>query len=310
MANIEELTKNFDVISFLKHFNISFSYTGNMVTKNYIGIEHCPFCDKHKTHSGIHKERHNFYCWVCGGHTLFNYIKKVLNIENYLVFRYLKQFSSKNIDYKTNPSVSNWNLFNNECTLPKGTHSLENRFKQYIKNRGYPLSIVKKYNLKNTGIEGDFKHRLIFPFYINNQLVTYIGRSISKKSYKDCPIEKSILPPKLTLYNYDKLKSYDNCLIVEGVFDCLRIGDNCVSTSGVSWSDNQIKLLLNKHPKKVYVCYDSEIEAQEKAKKLCGSLSLYTETERIELPKGDIGDLTSEEGYWLRNKLNLKGDQY
>ncbi len=307
MQNLKQLIKDFNVIEFLEHFNISYSQTGGMVTKSYIGIEHCPFCKKGKTHSAIHRERHNFYCWVCGGHSLFNYIKKVLNTDNHHVMKYMKQFSSSPniVSYK-----NTYPVWNSKCKLPKGTHSLDIKFREYIKNRGYPLQVIKKYNLKNTGVQGDFRHRLIFPFYINEKLTTYIGRSISKKSYIDCPIHKSVLSPKFSLYNYDMLQNNQNCLIVEGVFDCIRIGDNCISTSGVSWTDNQIKLLLKKNPKKVFVCYDSEYEAQQKAKKLCGTLSLYCPVERIELPEGDIGDLSSEAGLWLRQELNLKGEQY
>jgi len=71
--------------------------------------------------------------------------------------------------------------------------------------------------------------------------------------------------------------------------------------------------LLKKEPKKVYICYDNEFEAQEKAQSLAGKISLYVnQVEVITLPDriNDIGDLSTDEGRFLRQQLKLPGNQY
>lgn len=309
MASIETLTSNFNVTDFLDFYHISYSLSGINVSKNYIGIEVCPFCGKGKTHSGINKDHHGFNCWICGGHSLFNFIKSSLNINNKEVFFILKKFQDES-SYYCSSSVSNYE-YSKECSFPTGTQTvLSNRFKQYVLKRGYPESVIKKYNIRNTNESGDFCHRLIFPFYLHSRMVTFLSRAISKKDYKDCPISNSIVPPKETVFNFDNLHFKSNCLITEGVFDCMKIGDNCISTSTSECSDNQIRLILSKKPEKVYVCYDTEREAQEHAKKLCSTLSMYTKAERIQLESGDVGDLTPEDGFSLRKMLKLKGNQF
>ncbi len=307
--DLRELIQGFDLINFLENNNIIYSESGNEVSKNWIGIEVCPFCGKPNYHCAINKNYKSFSCWICGRRNIFEYISKQLKTNNSAVYKLLNKFQLPNTHAVSNKKYN----FKQACSMPETDKKMKFRFREYLKHRGFPLKIIKKYTLKNTNSNGNFKHRLIFPFYVNNKLVTYIGRAIRIKDYKDCPIEESVMFPKGTLFNFDKVQSRQNILITEGVFDAMRIGDNCVSTSGTNYSDSQISLLLKKEPKKVYICYDNEFEAQEKAQSLAGKISLYVnQVEVITLPDriNDIGDLSTDEGRFLRQQLKLPGDQY
>jgi DNA primase len=75
---------------------------------------------------------------------------------------------------------------------------------------------------------------------------------------------------KHLLFNYDLCKE-DFIVLVEGVFDALRLGDGACATFGTQFMAEQ--LLLVKPFKRVFMLYDNEFEAQEKAKKASGLIS-------------------------------------
>lgn len=308
MSKIKNLIQGFDIIKFLKHYNIQFSESGREISKNWIGIEVCPFCHKPKFHSAIHMDYKSFNCWICGRKSIFEFINKQLGFSNSKIYRELLNFQSNKKRVFSNKD------FKSSCSMPKEIEPrMKYRFREYLKQRKFPLKVIKKYSLKNTNHTGDFKHRLIFPFYLNHELVTYVGRTISSKSYKDCPIHESKLFPKGTLFNFDNVQTRNNILITEGVFDVIRVGDNSVSTSGTNYSDAQVKLLLSKEPENVFICYDNEFEAQEKAQSLADKISLYVKNvEIITLPGSvnDVGELTDQEAFSLRKHLKLQGNQY
>jgi len=312
MSDLKEIIENFDLMSFLEFHKITYSESGNgQVSKNWIGIETCPFCGKENYHCAINKFHKTFSCWICGRKSIFKYINKKLSISNKQIYSILCNYQFPNTHV-----VSNKESYSptKSCTMPANIDKrMKYRFRDYLKQRGFPLKIIKKYSLKNTNSRGDFKHRLIFPFFVERELVTFIGRSISVKSYKDCNINKSKVFPKGTLFNFDNLKNRSNVLITEGVFDAIRIGDNCISTSGTNYSNDQIRLLLKKEPDRVFICYDNEVEAQEKAQSLAGKISLFVNhVEVIRLPEeiNDVGELTNDQAMYLREKLKLTGKQY
>jgi len=307
--NIKELIEKFNVVEFLSTYNIEYAESGAEISRDYVGVYSCPFCGKENYHAGINKIHKGFNCWICRGHSLWDYIKVKLKTNNRETFGILNKFQGGDV-FRSSFELN----FRDECQFPVLEDGLSLKFKRYLKKRGYPLRVISKYKLKSTGIKGGkFKHRLIFPYYLDHKPVTYVGRSITVKSYLDCPIENSKIFPKGTLFNFDALKNNSNCLITEGVFDCLRIGDGCVSTSGTNWTDSQVRLLLQKNPKQVFICFDNEPEAQEKALSLAGNLSLIVDqVERVFLPDNinDIGDLSSVEGDNIRKQLKLKGEQF
>ena len=93
---------------------------------------------------------------------------------------------------------------------------------------------------------------------------------------------------KHVLYNIDNCKS-DTVVMVEGIFDVMRLGkyDVCASF-GTSFMAEQ--LLLLKPYKRIFMLYDSEGPAQEKAKKAANMITNITRGEVYNVNLGTGGD--------------------
>jgi DNA primase len=108
---------------------------------------------------------------------------------------------------------------------------------------------------------------------------------------------------KECLYNIDTVK--DTAIIVEGVTDVWRIGQGCVATMGLEYTTEQIKLLVDRGVKQAFVMFDSESFAIRKARKLANSLSIFMESETIELSDGDPGELTINQVQEIRGEIGI-----
>lgn len=121
--------------------------------------------------------------------------------------------------------------------------------------RGFASStglLVDTYGLSFT-MEGPQHDRIILPYVMNGQIVTWSGRAIATSSarYIDQPIDDAAVPTKHTLYNHDAMLEGGKVLVVvEGGFDALKIdlaghdvGVRAVSLSTASISDDQAHLI-------------------------------------------------------------------
>jgi hypothetical protein len=130
------------------------------------------------------------------------------------------------------------------------------RFFNYLERRGFPLSTISElcrlYRLR-AAVIGDFKDRVIMPYYMDAKLLTWTGRAVgeTKMRYLDLAIDKSITPAKQMLYNFNATRRPDKVLlVVEGPMDALKAdffgrmhGVRAVALSTNSMSDSQIYLL-------------------------------------------------------------------
>jgi hypothetical protein len=106
-----------------------------------------------------------------------------------------------------------------------------------VSERGYEIDelydLQRWYQLQ-CAISGYFKYRIIIPIYMNDNLVTWTGRSIKRNadiryltlSAKPTKAELPLAPMSIdkTLWNYDALKKGgEDLYICEGPFDALRI---------------------------------------------------------------------------------------
>lgn len=95
--------------------------------------------------------------------------------------------------------------------------------------------------------------RVIFPYVMEDELVTWTGRAIYNASirYKDLQVVDSIVPPKETLYNHDVVISGGRVLcVVEGPMDTVKLdfagapwGVRAVGLSTNSMSEEQVWIL-------------------------------------------------------------------
>lgn len=102
-------------------------------------------------------------------------------------------------------------------------------------------------------ISGLYQDRIIFPYLVHGEPVTWTGRAIAEASlrYRDLPIAESLIKPKQTVYNHDSaLAGGEVLVVVEGPVDALKLdcygaewGVRAVALSTNSMTEEQIYLV-------------------------------------------------------------------
>jgi 5S rRNA maturation endonuclease (ribonuclease M5) len=190
--------------------------------------------------------------------------------------------------------------------------------KDYLERRGFFIPEVKrKFGIRGGGIAGEWSYRILIPIFYNGRLVSWTGRSILPKDiltqdniprYKNLSVEKSEINPKEIFFNLDNSRN-DSVILVEGPFDVLKMGNDTICSLGTSVTSAQ-KLLLLKRYKKVFIAFDNEPAAQEKAKVLgkdLNSIGLEVEVVNIceDYGKNDPGELVKKEVAEIKKELGL-----
>jgi hypothetical protein len=254
-----------------------------------------------------------FNCWVCGQSPIEKVFSELLQVSFYEAKKILQDYETDTIlRSKLNRKVSK----GKSIELP-GVKIGENcKGYKYLMERNFnPVYLVHNYSIIWGDIIGDYSFRIIIPIYYKNSLVSFQARSIYSKEkckeldilrYKNYPIELGLVNIKHILYNLDNCND-DWVVIVEGVFDCWRLGPKNISaTMGTNMSNQQINL-LSKRFKKVIFLFDNEKPAQLRAKKYGEQLSALGAEVEIFNPEfeHDPGDYTKDEENFCRKELGL-----
>lgn len=300
MINLEY----FDIEKYLESRNIEFWTEGKNVKRGWINIQ-CLWCSDESNHLGINLDSKGMNCWICPiKGTILKLIMKIDKCSLKVAERAVDEFSD--IQLYTNERSSNTEHLTQhktEVKLPSiAQKELLPLYKKFLVKRGFePDFIFKKYNLLCNGPIGQYKHRLIVPFYLKKRLVTFSTRDVTGKAklpYVNYP--NGILTTKETLYNIDSCN--DTALVVEGFIDTWKIGDGCCSTIGIMWTIKQLKLLSGF--RRVFVLFDSEYEAQQSAERLCSDLACeVNHVERLELDGDDPGSMSESDAKHLRKEI-------
>ncbi len=267
----------------------------------------CPFCSgTHGYHLGYNDSAGYLFCWRCGYKTIYNTIDKLTQGDTKLVKILIEKYKG------FTPSSENETVSittKQICKLPVGTGKLEVQHKNYLRGRNFnPAQLARDFDLMGTSNMGDFKFRVLLPIYFNNKLVSYQGRDYTNKQslrYKTCKKEDEVICHKDILFNYDNVKGKD-IILVEGVYDVMRLGDNAVSCFGLSYTHEQVKLLSQFRNK--YILFDNEEVAQNTARKLANELSAFDGNVEIitEDKYNDPAEYPVEYAKEIMQELNLQ----
>lgn len=147
-------------------------------------------------------------------------------------------------------------------------------FTEYARQNGYPDELLEKIGLSIKGekrLYDRYHGRVMFPIQnLTGKVIGFGGRILvndpEKKSpkYQNSP-ESEIYDKKLTLYGIYQARSaiakLDECILVEGYFDVLRmhqIGiENVVASSGTSLTIEQIRL-VKRYTNNITMLYDGD----------------------------------------------------
>jgi DNA primase len=295
------------ITEYLDSKNIRRWTTGKNTKPGWVNISCCYCNDQNSNHLGINIANGFYHCWRCGKKGSLEWliaklercsIEKAEEITRNIDFdlSFIRE-RRENVDLSDIPEGNLLSSFSNH--LPR-------LCRDYLEDRNFDADQLQRtYGLRYGGSIGPDKYRVIVPIIMRGQAVSYTGRDItgrSPKRYKECPIEKTLVPPHQLLFNIDTVDQ--KIIIVEGVFDVFRIGKGSVATLTTSFTSSQVMQLLDLNLKCAFVIFDSEPTAQNKAQELASMLSVgIHHVERIELLSGDPGDLSEEDARYLRSQL-------
>ncbi len=155
----------------------------------------------------------------------------------------------------------------------------------YLRQRGISDSLIADYKIGYC-FEGEYKNRVILPYYENGELVYFTGRDFTNSSsqkYLNPHWERTHF-----LFNYDRVVkgSLDFIVMVEGPFDILSLPDHAVCLLGKTkeLSEEQEKLLGRFQ--RIYVAMDND--ATDYSYALCQNLSKrFSNVHTVLLPEGE-----------------------
>jgi len=251
----------FNIEQFLINNNIGYKTSGKNVSKGEYSIC-CPFCGEAKFHCGINPSKGLFHCWKCGEKgNLVKIVAKIKNvsfIESKEIIRptsELRQVLEERSKIIEEPIV----IQNKDFKLPLHTYRFRKDKTDLWQETAF-LFLRQKYGLTWNDVEqadlrycvyGKWKNSIIIPVYKDKKLINFLGRCWDKNSkvrYNNCPNEEAVLNIHRTLYNIDSIKiGQDLIILVEGVFDCIKVGlDIAVASFGTEVSQEQKNLLEEK----------------------------------------------------------------
>lgn len=295
-----------DFISLFDDYSVDYALEGPNVGNNFIGI-HCPWCGDSSYHGGVPRNGNSrFSCWRCGGHSLEATLERVMGVKN--IHEVLGKYEDS---MNTNMSLPERVLIHPERKVRVPGGALQWYHKKYLERRRYdPDKIVLDYKVLGTEPTEKGGARLYFPITHKNEVVSYQGRAITPNAYyrymTASPDEEKVFH-KSILYNLDSCNS-DMVVMVEGVFDAMRLGKEDVCASfGTSFMPEQ--LLHLKPYSRVFMLYDSEGPAQEKAKKAASMIANITDGDVYNLDLGtggDPDDLSNDDAVALMKELRRR----
>lgn len=275
-------------------YKIKYSLKTN---RGWVNIR-CPYCGGRSYKFGFNPKDDFCTCFACGYHDLESTLCKMLHLSRPELRGVLKDYSGRlSINTQLNavkPKIRALKLPEREFT---------NAETKYLKKRGFdPVYLKDKYFITGGGITGRWKYRVIIPIIYNGKVVSWTARSILDKQtlneldiprYKHLPIDESVIDPKKILYNLDNCRG-QSVVLLEGPFDVLKYDGNAVCSFGTAITEEQIRILYERF-KKIYIIFDNEAAAQEKARKYGLRLAaLGVDVEIInacaDFGKNDIGE--------------------
>jgi DNA primase len=263
---------------------------------------YCPKCEHHKKKLSVNLEKGYFKCWVCdwSGRNLYKIIRRHGSYQQKQHWRRLTQ----------QVEINNFaeRLFGEEpiteeeqnVKLPHGFVSLVNKnlpstsrpALNYLESRGITKKDIFKWKIGYCA-HGEYASRIVVPsFDIDGNINYYIGRTYSGawSRYLNPKISKNII------FNHLYVDFDEDLVIVEGVFDAIKAGQNSIPLLGSTLTENSklfMEIVNNDTP--VYLALDSD--ANKKTNKLIKLFLKYDiEIYNVDInPYSDVGEMTNKE---------------
>ena len=286
------------------------SVLGGFYNKGDEYIFQCPKCDHHKRKLSINFVKGAFKCWVCdwSGRNMYRIIRQFGTTDQRYEWKGLTQqievekFADKLFGPKEQQQQD-------KISLPNHFISLAN--KNLPNTSLYPINYLKSRRIGKKDIikwkigycpKGKYASRIVVPsFDIAGDINFFVTRSYDRNWRKYLNPETS----KDIIFNHPYLDFDEDLVIVEGVFDAIKAGDNAVPLLGSTLTENSklfAEIIRNDTP--VYLALDPD--ASKKTNRLIALFLRYDiEVYLIEVgPFGDVGEMTKPQ--FAERKKNAK----
>ncbi len=304
----------FAIETYLYNNKIEYRTQGKNVGHGNINIQ-CVFCCEDRYHLSISLSKSVFTCWICSESG--NYQKLISKIKG-ITYEEASDIVNASTELKQKLEERGKKLIAEKAdtkvtvSLPFYTRPFNIDFPNTWQRFAYNF-IKTKYDISfdecvrarlRYCYQGIYKNRIIIPVYKGGELFSFSGRTWDRNCDKRY-LNLHGVNIKNTLYNIDNInRNQDILVVVEGVFGAIKVGlDKAVATFGTEVTIEQIKLLIDLHPKQLCVMFDNDENPDtnksvgEKAQKLVDYLSAFTKTKLIKIPYigKDPGDLNRTE---------------
>ena len=315
--NLDDICSQMDIDMVLEYYGYNGRKVVNQGTHLFRGS--CPFPD-HKDSNPSFAIRENgvWSCFVCGTGSVFHFVQRMEDCSFKEAIAHVVKITNYDSTATVDRSKNMIDLFNStpkkiaepkfktleEITLNPSFDNAEFHFD--VAQKRVTMDMIKQYDIRY-GTEGYFKDHLIIPIVMNGKCVSFFARDLAgtAKKPKKYPLNA---PIGSILFNFDKAKTKDTVLIVEGILDCLKLlswGYNAVALLGATLTD-QKKYLLLKYFDNVHLCLDNDRKinkdgqvsnpGQKAAMLIADALKHEISVKNILLPTGkDPDDCTKEE---------------
>lgn len=283
----------------LSDYNILTAPAGHEhVREGWIQFD-CPYCSKdaHRWRMGYSMERGLVNCWACGSHPLINTVMELTGLPYKKVKKLLDTIERVRFEEEYKPP--------GKLVMPPGVKALHSAHKKYLHNRGFDWKKIEYiWKVQGITISSRLSWRIWIPIHYRGEIVSWTTRTISNSKritrYISASKDEEAIPHTELLYGEDFARHA--IIVVEGVFDVWRIGQGAVATFGSGYSTRQLERIA-KYPMRA-ICFDNELEAQKRARKLVNDLSVFPgDTYNITLDMKDAAEESRENIQRLRKEI-------
>lgn len=280
----------------LRQLHIEYREAGqhHHVGNNWIGLD-CPSCSRnsHRFRLGYNLSTGHMSCWTCGHK---NPLSVLMDLTG-------QSFSSLK-PLLEGVSTQKWTeVPRKDLKLPVGLSGLQQQHIRYLQDRGFDaVKLSTIWGVGGLGIVPKMSWRIFIPIHYQGRVVSWTTRTIGKSDprYINARPEQESMNAKHLLFGEDFVRH--SLLVCEGPFDAMRIGPGAVATMGIAFSRQQL-IRMSKYPVRV-ICFDSERDAQRRAKQICSQLEVFPgSTYRVELSAKDPGSASEKEIQQLRKEF-------
>ena len=266
----------------------------------------CPFHNETHPSFTVYPKTESFYCFGCMRHgNAIKFIELIEGVDYEEAYRiFIERFNGK-IEEKKSKKEDKREKIELPDMISISDPRVPKYFIDYIKRREIDKEILdKKYNV-GVCLEGRYRDRLIFPIYMKGEIRSFIANDVTGFNKP-----KYLYPstPKDYFFNFDNAIESNNIIVVEGIWDALRIGDNGLALLGSYITKRQLEVLREYSIDEVTIMLDAD--ASKKIYILGHLLSFVAKRVYVALlDKGDPGEMSKKEiEKKIENRLEFSSD--